>query len=116
MFRELASLAGDPATVADRAHQQLVAVMDETMVSHVQEESQKTPASFAIAGHRVEIESDDTGQAVAYLNDTRGRRLLSHAFRPGEQDARGVLDALGIEHGGEDQTRDMDVYLRSLAA
>jgi len=53
---------------------------------------------------------------VAYLNDTRGRRLLSHAFRPGEQDAKAILEALGVEHAPGDQDGDLELYLRSLAA
>jgi HD-like signal output (HDOD) protein len=116
MFRDLAALTGDVGAIADRAQQQLITLMDETMVAQLRRESRGAPACFSISGHRVEIEIVEDGQAVAYLNDTRGRRLLSHAFRPGEQDARGVLDALGIEHRVEDLSRDLEMYLRSLAA
>jgi hypothetical protein len=79
--------------------------------------SKAAPSSgyFEISGHRLEIEVDQSGRAVAYLSDEGGRRLLSYAFKPGEQTAQGVLEGLGLEaHGGE--ADHLETYLRSIAA
>jgi hypothetical protein len=116
LFRDMATLTGDLGAIADRAHRQLVGVMDDAMTSQLRRDSRSAPATFSIGGHRVEIEAVESGQAVAYLNDTRGRRLLSHAFTPGEQDARAIIEALGIEHDEEGQRAELETYLRSLAA
>ena len=53
---------------------------------------------------------------MAYLSDDRGRRLLSHSFTPGEDNAKVVMDALGLETVRGDQSAELDLHIRSLAA
>jgi hypothetical protein len=79
--------------------------------------SKAAPSSgyFEVSGHRVEVEVDQSGRAVAYLSDDSGRRLLSYAFKPGEQTAQGVLEGLGLDAGGGDADH-LETYLRSIAA
>lgn len=116
MFREVATFPGDMAYIADRAHQQLVDMLDETMISQLRRESRDDPETFSIGGQRVDVESVERGHAVAYLSDTKGRRLMSHAFDPAEQDPHAVMEALGLEPEAGDQTTEFESYLRSLAA
>jgi HD-like signal output (HDOD) protein len=116
VFRDVAWMASDVDAVAQRAHQQLVEVMDELMISQLRRESRAAPESFSVSGQHIEIECIQPGQVVAYLSDSRGRRLLSHAFNPADQSARVVLEALGIDDCRGDQSAELENYLRSLAA
>jgi HD-like signal output (HDOD) protein len=116
MFRDIASFSGDAGAIADRAHIQLVDVLDDAMISSLRRETRGSPEAFSIGGHRVEIEPMEDGQAMAYLADTRGRRLVSHSFNPLEHDAKAVMDALGLESTKGDQSAELDTHIRSLAA
>jgi hypothetical protein len=116
VFRDVAWMGTDIEAVAERAHQQLVEVMDEVMISQLRRESRGAPEAFTIGGHRVEVECVERGQAVAYLSDARGRRLLSHAFDPAEQGVNAVLEALGLEECRGGQSVELEEYLRSIAA
>jgi HD-like signal output (HDOD) protein len=116
MFRDVAAFPGDMAFIADRAHQQLVEVLDNSMISQLRHESRDEPETFSIAGHRVDVETIERGQVVAYLSDSNGCRLMSHTFDPAEQDFRMVMEALGLEIEPDDQSKELETYLRSLAA
>ncbi|MEX2220097.1 MAG: HDOD domain-containing protein [Phycisphaerales bacterium] len=116
VFRDIAWLAGDIGAIAERAQRQLVEVMDQTMIAQLRRETRTAPESFTVAGHRVEIECPAAGQALAYLTDARGRRLLSHAFSPAQTDAGAVLEALGLHDPQDALSRELDTYIRSLAA
>jgi HD-like signal output (HDOD) protein len=115
VFREFADRVGGPEEIAARVHRQLVGVTDRMIMGQL---AKAAPSSgyFDVAGHRVEVEVDQGGRAVAYLADDTGRRLLAYAFKPGEQTARGVLDGLGLESAESDEADHLETYLRSIAA
>lgn len=116
LFREVAQNIGDVAQMVDLVQQQLVEMIDQTMMQQLQDESKPSISSFAIAQQSIEIEVGRDEFAVAYLNDAHGRRLLSYMFRRGRQSAFEVLEALGVESATAEERADLDTYLRSIAA
>jgi HD-like signal output (HDOD) protein len=116
LFRDVADGVQDPQTIAEGVHRQLIDVIDRTLSEQVRSETRGIGGCFRIADQHVEIEIDRQGLAVAYLSDGEGLRLLSYAFRPGQEMASAVLDALGVEARAPDDTAELDAYLRSLAA
>ncbi len=113
-FRGVADTMDDLSGLAERVHTQLLAVLDRSLADALREEA--GPVLFTIAGHRVEIETQRDGRAVAYLRDERGERLISHGFQVGRIDAAPLLDALGLDPVTPEHTRELDLHLRSLAA
>lgn len=116
LFREVADTVGDIAEMVDIVQQQLVEMMDQSLMDQFRSESRASGGCFRIADRSVEIESGQDELAVAYLNDTEGNRLLSYTFDPGQETAQQVFEALGLEGVTPQDRDDLDTYLRSLAA
>jgi HD-like signal output (HDOD) protein len=114
IFRDVADEIEDLAAMAERIHLQLLSVIDRSIADSLGEEG-PAPAEFTVAGHRIEIEPEQPGRAVAYLRDGSGERVASHAF-----DLAGgagpVLGALGIDRVSDDESIALEQHLRSMAA
>jgi hypothetical protein len=116
MFHEAAKEVADVGTLAERVHGQLVELIDQVLMTQISGETRKTEGSFTIADQRIEVEAGRSGVAVAYLVDSSGTRLLSYVFRPGDESAHAILEALGVENVRAHDAAELDEYLRSLAA
>jgi hypothetical protein len=116
LFKDSAETVADVAGMADRVQQQLVELIDQTMSRQFHDETSGGPERFAIGSQHVEIEINGPHLAVAYLSDSKGKRLISHTFRPGTDAAEAVLDALGLDEVNGGDTAVLTEYLRSLAA
>jgi hypothetical protein len=114
VFRGVAEEIGGIDQMAASVHSQLITVTDRMILGQL---SKAAPSSgyFEVCGHRLEVEVDQSGRAVAYLSDQTGRRLLSYAFKPGELSAHGVLEGLGLDPGAGEADH-LETYLRSIAA
>jgi hypothetical protein len=53
---------------------------------------------LVIGGNIVEVVRESSGEAMAYLYDTAGQRMLSHRLQP-EATPEDLCEALGIEAG-----------------
>jgi HD-like signal output (HDOD) protein len=116
LFRDTAETIGDVASVAEYVQCQLIEMLDATMARQFREETTDGPQRFAIGGHNVEVVVGGPNDAVAYLSDSAGKRLISHAFKPGKERAETVLEALGLEDASREDVMMFTEYLRSLAA
>jgi hypothetical protein len=116
LFRDTAETIGDVASVAEYVQCQLIEMLDATMAKQFHEETTDGPQRFAIGGHNVEVVVAGPSDAVAYLSDSTGKRLISHAFKPGQERAETVLEALGLEDASREDVMMFTEYLRSLAA
>lgn len=116
MFRDVASSIEDVATLAESVQGQLVELMDRSLMDQLRVQTGPQDASFVIAQQKVDVEMTTGGVAVAYLLDGEGVRLLSYAFRPGEETLRGILEALGLEDAKDAEAAALGEYVRSLAA
>jgi hypothetical protein len=95
---------------------QLVELLDQSLMTQYQSETKATGGAFQIADQQIEIEIASDEMAVAYLNDAGGHHLVSYTFRPGEESASAVLEALGLEAISPQESEELDDYLRSIAA
>lgn len=116
VFRDVADDVDNLAAMAERVHEQLLAVLDRSLAESLRQEVAEGPVRFTVGPHRIEIEADRAGRAVAYLSDERGERLVSYSFEAGRLGAAPLLDALGLEPAPPEQTADLEHHLRSLAA
>ncbi len=116
LFKDSAATLENVASVADQVQCQLIEMIDGTMAKQFHDETAGGPEKFAINGHNVEIEVGGPEQAIAYLSDSTGKRILSHSFVPGKERAEMLLEALGLEDVSRDDAMILTEYLRSLAA
>jgi len=116
LFKDSADSIGDVGAIADRVQNQLIEIIDRTMSKQFHDETAKGPERFAIGTQNIEIEVGGPDEAVAYLSDSNGKRLLSHAFRPRLDRAESILDALGLDEVSREDAEMLTDYLRSLAA
>jgi HD-like signal output (HDOD) protein len=116
MFRDVADECANLAGIAESVHAQLLSVMDKSLVDSLRDELPGGPTEFNVGGHRIEVEAQRGGRAVAYLRDEHGERIVSHSFNPGRLTAGPLLDALGLDPAPADQTAALERHLRSLAA
>lgn len=116
MFREIA----DPLAVDDALMERVQSSIIEALDNAV-EQSLVTPASagvkrFTLGGRPIEIEVGSDGLVAAFLTDDKGRRVVSHRFKPGRETAAGIAAALGLEDGVAGELPTIDEHLRKLAA
>ncbi len=116
LFKDTAETLANVASVADQVQCQLIEMIDGTMAKQFHDETAGGPERFAIAGHNIEIEVSGPSQAMAFLSDSTGKRILSHSFVPGKDRAENVLESLGLDDVSRDDAMLLTEYLRSLAA
>lgn len=116
LFKDTADSIGDVGAIADRVQNQLIEIIDRTMSKQLYDETAKGPERFAIGTQNIEVEVNGPDDAVAYLSDSNGKRLLSHAFRPRSDRAESILYALGLDDVSREDAELLTDYLRSLAA
>lgn len=116
LFRDTADSLSDVGQVADRVQHQLIEIIDKTMAKQFLDETARGAERFAVGAHSIEIEVGGPDEAVAYLSDANGKRLISHVFHPRSDRAESVLDALGLDEVNHEDAAMLTDYLRSLAA
>lgn len=115
LFNSFADRVGDLAALSSKVHDRLVEVVDDSLMRDLADKSSPF-ASFLLAGRQVEIESDSTKQATAYLRDERGQRIVSYQFAPGVGCERVLLEAFGLEPECDDEVGQLRTYLQRIAA
>jgi HD-like signal output (HDOD) protein len=118
LFSQFADPIADSAELADRAHRQLIAAVDAAVTDDLRHHTRLAPQRFRIGESNLEVEPDPAteGNAIAYLTDARGRRLVSHRFLARQQSLQSMLDALGIHNAPAAHLAGLEIYLRALAA
>lgn len=116
VFSDVAEGLRDLDAVRELAHARLVESADAVARESFNLQQQFEPQFFAFRQGRVQIDSDRALGAIAYLIDSRGDALVSYSFNPGNESARTLLDALGIDAAETDRLEPLDDYLRGLAA
>jgi hypothetical protein len=115
IFSQVAESIGDVASLADLVHSRLLATLEQTVAKPMPGDPGSSPLRLRVGGREVEIVPGN-GEAVAYVNDSRGQRLISHRFLPGSETAAGVVEALGLQPEPGDQAGELGELLRRLAA
>ena len=115
LFGEFADAVRDLDGLASKVHTRLVDIIDDSLMAELAEGDSQI-ASFLLAGRQVEIESESNRQAVAYLRDDQGQRIVSYQFAPGVGAERVILEAFGLEPGAEEELSQLRTYLTKLAA
>lgn len=108
MFDDIAETVRDTGSLAQRAHLQLVRVIDDTLAS----EAAAGPAvqRFTLSGRVVEVELGQTGVVMGYLCDERGARLCSATFDLDDISATRLAYALGLDGPNHDEQLDFDGF------
>lgn len=119
MLADSAARFGDMADLNRIIHAKLVEAHGDAIVRSLVSDLKVGTGAFFVAGRRITVEPDTACTAadrmVAYLHDDRGDRVLSHRFRIGEEDARALCDAFVITPESDDDTIDLDAFLRDAA-
>lgn len=115
IFSQVAESIGDVASLADLVHNRLMAALEQT-VSAPLPGAAPTFHRLRLGGRDVEIVPGDGAEAVAYVSDAKGQRLVSHRFLPGRETSAGIIDALGLQCEPDDPVKELDQLLRRLAA
>jgi HD-like signal output (HDOD) protein len=116
IFSQVAESIGDVASLADLVHNRLMAALEQTVASSLPGDGAGGPHRLRLGGRDVEIVSGDGPEAVAYVNDSRGQRLISHRFVPARETPAGVIEALGLQCEPGDPVGELEQLLRRLAA
>jgi HD-like signal output (HDOD) protein len=116
IFSQVAESIGDVASLADLVHNRLMASLEQTVAASIPGGAFEAPHKFRLGGREVEIVAGEGPEVVAYVNDSRGQRLISHRFLPSAETSAGIIDALGLQSEPGDPVDDVDQLLRRLAA
>jgi HD-like signal output (HDOD) protein len=116
MFNEVADSMGNMADHAERIHVQLTGVLDQALADQFRKETERAGQVFELGEQHVEVELDALGRVAAYLKDSSGIRLLSCTLDRGDLDVQQIYEALGIEDATDQQTYELQDFLKLLAA
>lgn len=115
LFAEVASSIADIEAIAARAHGRLVSANDEQIAESLRGDVKQVPARFKLGGADVEVEHETTGNAVVYLFDSKGQRIVAHRFAIIDETPESLCDALGLEMRPEDDVEPLTKFLRGAA-
>lgn len=126
VFSSIADRMADLESLSLRVQAQLVAVIDESLVSSLNQHAAVMPRKFTIDGASVEIgptyrrrasdPPEDGADGVAYLFDSKGDRLASYRFVSAAVTPEQVADALGLSFAKPEERQQIEQYLRQMAA
>jgi hypothetical protein len=126
VFSSIADRMADLENLSLRVQAQLVAVIDESLVSSLNQHAAVMPRKFTIDGASVEIAPtyhrragdppEDGADGVAYLYDSKGDRLASYRFVSAAVTPEQVADALGLSLARPDERLQIEQYLKQMAA
>lgn len=117
VFSGFAEKLGQTEELVERLHSGLVTALDDVLEEVLRtEDTAQQYRRLVIGGAAVQVVAEKDRQAVAYLYDSRGHKLLSHRFALGAASAAQVCEALGIEPQSPDETHHLEECLRKLAA
>lgn len=115
LFSGFADAVHDVEALSAKVHQRLVDIVDDAMMTELSHPGSAV-ASFLLAGRQIEIELETRDQAIAYLRDDAGQRIVSYQFAPGVGAERVILEAFGLESEGEEEIAQLRAYVRKIAA
>jgi HD-like signal output (HDOD) protein len=98
MFKEIAAYLNTGEDLMERVQLGLARAVDNVIEQGMTCESASKPMRLVIGGNIVEVVRESSGEAMAYLYDTAGQRMLSHRLQP-EATPEDLCEALGIEAG-----------------
>lgn len=116
LFADIADNLSEVDRIMDDVQRQLAEVMDETLAREFRCQTRNRPERFHIGDSVVEVAPGDNETLVAYLLDSRGRRLLAYEFLPEALDLGVLAEALGLEADAPGAFNELADYVRSAAA
>lgn len=116
MFSGVAAAIRNPDGLAEAVHVALAKAVDATLETGLRLEDSTTAERFVLGASSIELHRSEDGAAVAYLFDSRGQRLLAHRFRPADESARTLCEALGVERPASDVLARVQDAIKRLAA
>lgn len=116
LFESIAGNIGNPEQLLERVGVGLVNALDSAVEENVRVESSRLPERFLVGGQAVEVARESDADAVAFLFDSKGQRLMVHRFEFRSVTIDALLLALGIKPENGDDTPVIAEYLRRMAA
>lgn len=116
LFSGVSQQVEDLDSLAQRVHQQLATVIEETLVSTFATAGKTDGLRLVVGGFAVEIEPDGQGHATAYLTTSNGERLASHTFELRSADAARICNGLGLDAPTPAESMALEGYFRRVAA
>jgi HD-like signal output (HDOD) protein len=116
LFDSIAGRIADTDTLLERVGLSLVGALDSAVESSVRAESARLPERFLVGGQAIEVARESDSDAVAYLFDSRGQRLMVHRFSLRTTTVDSLLTALGVRAAADDDTGVVAEYLKRMCA
>lgn len=117
LFSKIAQGIPDVSAIAACVHRQLIDLVDQSVARTLAPgESTERQVEMRLSGRVVEFESAGDGNAVVYLRDERGERIISHRFQPGTETPESLREALAIDNATDEDMHTLSTLLSSLAA
>lgn len=116
LFESIAGRIGDVDSLLELVGLGLVNALDAAVEESVRTESSRLPERFLVGGRAIEVARENEREAVAFLFDSRGQRLMVHRFPLQQTSADVLLSALGVAPEPGDDARLVEEFLKRLAA
>lgn len=116
LFESIAGRLGDVDQLMEMVGMGLVNALDAAVEESVRTESSRLPERFLVGGRAIEVARESDREAVAFLFDSRGQRLMVHRFPLRDTSADSLLSALGVAPEPGDDSRLVAEFLKRLAA
>jgi HD-like signal output (HDOD) protein len=116
VFRDIADGLTNVDAIVEQVSSSFARCLDESIETSLRREVAVGPERFLVGGTAVELARERDGTAIAFLYDSQGHRLVSHAFVPSKATAGDVLRALGVSSAAGDDLELMNSFIRLMAA
>jgi HD-like signal output (HDOD) protein len=114
-FADVAAAMQDLDGLVERVHVGLVRTIDDNVEQSIERQECAAPERLAIGGQSLELMRTND-EAVVYLYDSHGHRLLAHRFSGDDVSAQSIADAFGIEITDPGDRERLTQFLRKKAA
>jgi len=115
-FSDITAGLPDLETLVERVHIGLIAALDRGLEAGLQHEEQGAVQRITVNGQSIEVTREKDGAVVAFLYDSRGEKLVTHRFEPGDVSARSLCDAFGLDLSDPTDLERMTAYVTGRAA
>lgn len=116
LFESIAGRIGNVDSLMELVGMGLVNALDAAVEESVRTESSRLPERFLVGGRAIEVARENDREAIAFLFDSRGQRLMVHRFPLQQTSADLLLSALGVAPEPGDDARLVEEFLKRLAA
>ncbi|MCB9845833.1 MAG: HDOD domain-containing protein [Phycisphaeraceae bacterium] len=117
VFADVADGVADLERLHEAVQAQLANAVEDIVVQEALSEARDRPLVLTIQDRCVEVAAHaGTDQAVAYVHDERGNRIVTYVFDPRRESADSVLNALGLDVAPGEAPPELAFYMSRLAA